>query len=228
MNKLVIVNTETGARVGIPFKAGSMARWSDGIDVHAPRVGLIHGTEKIVQVIEGNPTGSGSLVTVSGEAWDGVDAWVISRVRSDPPPTSVAVIAASMKAQVDAERDRRRYPGDVDTGLGWAVDLRNAKDEDNIAGKVMRALSIKADASAETIEFMGADNLAHDLTADEMISVGRACDDVISNNYAGSWAIKAQIDAAVAAVEDAEAGGDPETIGVARAALEAIDPVNGW
>lgn len=124
----------------------------------------------------------------------------------------LARVKEVVSAKIDDERDTRRHPGDVDTGLGWPVDLRNATDESNINGKVALALCIKAASTAETITFMGADNQAHVLSADDMIAVGRACDEWISAVYVASWTIKALLADEDATLDD----------------LKAIDPKAGW
>lgn len=124
---------------------------------------------------------------------------------------SLADCQAVKAAKINALRNAKRYPGNLATGLGWNVDLRNETDEKNIAGKVSLALVRKVASDATAITFVGADNVARDLTADQMIAVGEAVDAHISGVYAQSWVHKA----AVAALETA-------------ADVEAYDETAGW
>lgn len=105
----------------------------------------------------------------------------------------LADMQADKVLAVNALRDQKRYPGNLATGLGWDVDLRNETDEKNISGKVTLALAYKASSNSDTITFVGADNTARDLTADQMISVGEAVDAHISAVYAQSWVHKVAI-----------------------------------
>jgi len=194
---LVIVNTGTGVKVR--SVVGGIARWSDGAVTHAARAGLTRGAEKVVECREA-VSGLGSRERIVGEAFDGA-AWVVSRERFDPPPTEQGV---AKKAQVDAERDRRRHPGSLDTGLGWAVDFRDATDEANIAGMVPEAMALDAQGVAEAVlVFRGADNVIRGLTPAEMVRVGQAVRRHVAAVYAASWAIKGAIDGAVAAGDGA-------------------------
>jgi hypothetical protein len=102
-------------------------------------------------------------------------------------------------AQINSLRDAKRYPGDLATGLGWNIDLRNGTDEENISGKVTLALTYKVVSDDTAITFVGADNVARDLTADQMITAGQAVDAHVSGIYSQSWVHKA----AVAALETA-------------------------
>jgi hypothetical protein len=163
-------------------------------------------------VVEGPQPGPAEIGGTEPPVIDGDVVKILRTVQACPPEMEAGLLAQAGEAKkkaVDAERDRRRHPGNVDTGLGWDVDLRDGRDESNIAGKVVRALTIKAAGGTERIGFMGADNVLHDLTADEMIALGQACDDVISDVYGASWIIKGEIDAAVLANS--------------RVALDAID-----
>lgn len=123
---------------------------------------------------------------------------------------SVADCIAVKFAQINALRDAKRHPGDLTTGLGWDVDLRDERDEKNIAGKVSLALSYKVASDNTAISFMGADNVARDLTADQMIAVGQAVDAHVSAIYAQSWTHKAAVSVLSSAADiasyDIEAG----------------------
>ncbi|WP_417624970.1 hypothetical protein [Paremcibacter congregatus] len=105
---------------------------------------------------------------------------------------NVAWLPASPRAEdVEAERDRRQYPGDLPTGLGWDVDLRNDLDRRNIQAKYIVALKRKVDEDTSTILFRGADNVDRNLTPDQMIAVGDAADAWVTSVYVASWAVKA-------------------------------------
>lgn len=124
---------------------------------------------------------------------------------------SLADCYAVKESKINTLRDQKRFPGNVATGLGWNVDLRNATDERNIAGKVSLALTYKVASDTTAITFVGADNVARDLTADQMIAVGQAVDTHVSGVYAQSWVHKA----AVAQLETA-------------ADVESYDITAGW
>jgi len=109
------------------------------------------------------------------DTWDGTQ-WV------SPAPASTSV---------DAQRNARQYPGDLPTGLGWDVDLRNDLDRRNIQAKYTIALKQKINEDSSTILFRGADNVDRNLTPDQMIAVGDAADAWITSVYAASWVLKA-------------------------------------
>jgi hypothetical protein len=134
-------------------------------------------------------------------------------VVNDPAPEPTLAEAKAVKLEaVNAERDRRRYPGPVDTGLGWGIDFRDEIDERNVAGLVMAALALLAQGVADpVIPVRGADDVTRMLTPAEMVSAGRAPQQRISAVYQASWTIKAAIEAAAD-----------------LPALEAVDITSAW
>ncbi|WP_316978362.1 DUF4376 domain-containing protein [Shumkonia mesophila] len=189
---LVIVNTENGTKVRAV--TGGIARWSDGAMTHAAKAGLVRGMERVVDCRDA-VAGAGTLERVLGEGFDG-EAWIVTRERYDPP---LAEWAAAKKSAVDAERDRRRHPGAIDTGLGWSVDFRDGRDEANIGGLALEAMVLDGQGVTGTVlALRGADNMTRELTPAEMVQVGQAVRRYIADIYAASWVIKGALDAAVA------------------------------
>jgi hypothetical protein len=132
------------------------------------------------------------------------------------PPRVLADVLAAKLSEINALRNIKRYPGNVATDLGWSVDLRNSTDEANITGKVIKALTIKDAGTSDAITFVGADNEARALTADQMIAVGSAADAYVSGIYAVSWYHKGQLAQIT--------GTDAEKI----AAIDSYDITAGW
>lgn len=199
---LVIVNTTTGEKIET---VKGRAHWPDGAVTHAPKARLQRGPFRIVEVVE-DVTGDGPLIETVSEDYDG-ENWVVSKIRSYPP---LADLKAAKCAEVDAERDRRRWPGSIDTGLGWAVDFRDERDEANITGmSIEAAAQLIAGITDPTLPFRGADDATRTLTPEQMVAVGRAGRQHVAEVYAASWALKE----AIAAAED-------------RGALEAVDVAN--
>jgi hypothetical protein len=106
---------------------------------------------------------------------------------------SASECVAIKVSQINALRDQKRYPGDLETGLGWDVDLRNATDESNIRGKALKAVSQQVADDSTAITFMGADDTPRNLTPAQMAEVGNAVDAYISSVYAQSWVHKAAL-----------------------------------
>lgn len=140
----------------------------------------------------------------------GLDATVLDRMIG-AGEIDLADVRARVRRAVNAVRESRLYAGPVSTGLGWSVDFRHATDRANIESRVLVALRLQMQGSADTLEFRGADDISRQLTPDEMIQVGDAVSARGSSIYAHSWVLKAAIDAA------GDAG-----------AVLAVDITEGW
>lgn len=77
------------------------------------------------------------------------------------------------------------------------VQLRDNRDLLNVSSMVTSAQLLKASGYTGNIPFQAESNVTHQLTSDEIISMGLAVSAYIQSLYAQAWPIKASIDAAV-------------------------------
>ena len=165
------------------------------------KVSRVKATGKI---IEGQSAGTDATLTSNAVAdgYDADDIEIIDMTDAEfkaalETPLTLAEAVERKFNLINQLRDRKRYPGNVATGLGWDVDLRNGTDEANIKAKYTKALRLKITGSSDTITFVGADNVARNLTADQMITAGEAADASVTSIYAHSWGLKAAVNALV-------------------------------
>lgn len=205
---LVIVNTETGAKVHDVDRG--IALWSDGAMTHAPKVGLIRGAERIVECVEAM-TGEGPIEEVTGEAFDG-EAWVVTRTRSHPPLVESGAIKKEM---IKAERERRLGLGfDYDFGDGRGVHRIGTTRQDLLGWDEVTDLANALRATgqtAATIDVM-TDTGPCQVTPDEWSAIQIAAAAFRQPIWAASFAIALAVEAAVAADD--------------RTTLDAIDERN--
>lgn len=123
------------------------------------------------------------------------DAWVlIDTVPQGDLQRELAEARAAKRAEIIAERDRRLYPGRLDTSIA-PVDLRNARDEANltlIRGEARERQSVN---DITPIPFRDADNVSQMLAPAQVITM---TDEVLGYGqqvYATSWQLKDQLQA---------------------------------
>jgi len=76
------------------------------------------------------------------------------------------------------------------------IQMRNTRDLLNIASMVTSAQLLKSSGFTGKIPFQAESNQTHELTADEIITMGLAVSSYIQSLYAKAWPIKAAIDEA--------------------------------
>lgn len=76
------------------------------------------------------------------------------------------------------------------------VQLRNNRDLLNVSSMVTSAQLLKASGYTGEIPFQAESNTTHQLTADQIVTMGLAVSSYIQSLYAKAWPIKAAIDAA--------------------------------
>lgn len=76
------------------------------------------------------------------------------------------------------------------------VQLRNNRDLLNISSMVTSAQLLKASGYTGSIPFQALSNDTHEMTADQIITMGLTVSSYIQSLYAKAWPIKAAIDAA--------------------------------
>lgn len=97
-------------------------------------------------------------------------------------------------ARKDAEEAGMPYvfPDDVSD----VVQLRNTRDLLNVSSMVTSAQLLKATGYTGKMLFQAESNTTHEMTPDEMISMGLSVASFIQSLYTVAWPIKAAIDAA--------------------------------
>lgn len=125
------------------------------------------------------------------------------RLSSDEEATLDAVIAAhdpnsATRLMVNMERERRiLLPKHItlSSGKSFVADMAGGPSgtsgRDNIRHLVLTALARKAAGSQATFSFRDADNMDHDLTADEIIEIGAAIDDQVQLLHIAARRMKA-------------------------------------
>lgn len=117
-------------------------------------------------------------------AWLGANPGFTVAPYAPPAPTS---------ADVDAERDRRRYlqisVTTSPTGT-FPIDM-DATSQLNIQGLVTAGLYLANAAPSQVTVFRDANNTNHNLLPSELIAMGLGVQAYIGNLYAKSWALKA-------------------------------------
>lgn len=102
-----------------------------------------------------------------------------------------AAAQAALAAAVDVERERRiAMPLTVTASVGsFPIDM-DGDSQRNLNGLASAGLMLKAASSTQTTPFRDHDNVMHDLTPDDLISMGAQVMARISAVYADSWALK--------------------------------------
>ncbi len=120
-------------------------------------------------------------------------------VATDPPKVSLDEYKTLAKAKIDVDRKATEEAGlsyvfpDGDTDV---VQMRNTRDLLNVSSLVTSSQILKASGFTGTIPFQGESNNTHEMTADQVITMGLATSAYIQTLYAKAWPIKAAIDAA--------------------------------
>jgi len=119
----------------------------------------------------------------------------------EPPPLSIGELAEQKRAELDRKRDEAINAGFTHT-FGDTDDVvqTRQRDRENLTG-----LAVSAQRHAdETFYFRAKSNATFELTAEEMLALADAAQAHVSQQYARSWQLKAEIDAAMEA-EDRDA-----------------------
>ena len=99
---------------------------------------------------------------------------------------------AQRNNEVDALRVQTTslgLPYEFADGLG-TVQLRNENDIRNVLGVAASGQALVSMASTQTIAFRDSENVTHELSPAEVVSMGLAVSDFISAHYATSWGHK--------------------------------------
>lgn len=107
------------------------------------------------------------------------------------------------REQIDAWRQQAEtagFPYTFPDGSTGIVQIRNSDDKANITGLVVAAQS----NPGAMLEFRDGGDISHDMTSEQVISMGTAVQAFISSNYQRGWALKDQVDGA-ATLADVEA-----------------------
>lgn len=118
-----------------------------------------------------------------------VSAWMAS----NPDFTVSAYVApAPTSADVDAERERRRYlPLSVTLGESTFAINMDATAQANLQGLSTVGLYLTSSGSAQMTPFRDYDNQSHDLAPVDLVSLGLQVAAHIQALYTASWALKA-------------------------------------
>jgi len=102
------------------------------------------------------------------------------------------------RQQVNDLRDRQIAQGktyDFPDGTTGTVQLRNLQDKTNVQGLGSNALELKVEGdTTTTIPFRDKENTLHEMTADEMLQMGKSASSFIQENYTVSWNHKDNIE----------------------------------
>lgn len=112
----------------------------------------------------------------------------------------IASIAAAKRAEIDTARDTAIDAG-FDYTFGDTTDRvqTRARDRENIAGLAIAAQMMNDAGDTETtLPFRAASNATYQLTALQLLSLAQAAQQHVSTQYARSWQLKDQVDAALA------------------------------
>lgn len=102
---LKVVDTATGQLSATAKVKSGVVIWEPGVEQHNARPGLTRGDLRVVQQVDGEPTGEGDEVREIGAHWDGADAWIIDREYYDP-----AVTAAGVSAEAERRINEVGFP----------------------------------------------------------------------------------------------------------------------
>ncbi|MGE4532094.1 hypothetical protein [Halomonas sp.] len=132
-------------------------------------------------ILKSSPAGI-ETITVDDEEW---------AAQNQQP---LDVLYDSKHQSINAERDRRLYPGPLPTSIA-TVDLRSARDESNLAH--LRAVARERQTANDItpIHFRNADNVTQMLAPAQVITM---TDEVLGYGqqiYATSWKLKDQLQA---------------------------------
>lgn len=102
------------------------------------------------------------------------------------------------RRQVNNLRDSKIAQGktyDFPDGTTGTVQLRNLEDKTNVQGLGSNALELKVEGdTTTTIPFRDMENTSHEMTADEMIQMGKTVSSFVQENYIVSWNHKDNIE----------------------------------
>tara|TARA_R110002012_G_scaffold321621_2_gene550175 strand:- start:14698 stop:15261 length:564 start_codon:yes stop_codon:yes gene_type:complete len=112
------------------------------------------------------------------------------------PPASLADIADRKRREIETARDAAINEGFTHT-FGETDDIvqTRQRDRENLTG-----LAVSAQRhTEETFHFRAQSNATYELTASEMLALADAAQAHVSQQYAHSWQLKSEIDAALEA-----------------------------
>jgi hypothetical protein len=112
------------------------------------------------------------------------------------PPDKLGTIADRKRREIETARDAAINEGFTHT-FGETDDIVQARqrDRENLTG-----LAVSAQRhTEETFHFRAQSNATYELTASEMLALADAAQAHVSQQYAHSWQLKAEIDAALEA-----------------------------
>lgn len=138
----------------------------------------------MVYDLSAGPSSQGAVVPFTQAEEAQADADAVS---------GVAALVALTKEDVDIERERRiALPLAVTLPAGgkFTIDM-DADSLRNLSGLATAGVLGKVLNSANTVAFRDHDNIMHNLTTDDLVSLGLAVQGRISAVYAKSWAVKA-------------------------------------
>ena len=99
---------------------------------------------------------------------------------------------AQRKKEVDALRVQviaSGLPYDFSDGLG-TIQLRNESDVRNVMGVAASGQALLSMNSTQTIAFRDSENVTHDLSPSDVVSMGLAVSAFISGHYSTAWSHK--------------------------------------
>ena len=128
-----------------------------------------------------------------------VSDWTGNRRVVDIEPVQLDTLSSEQAptvVHVRTERNRRRYPGRISTGLGFDADLRNPLDGENLhgLGSIGTALKSRGEARA-VVWFRCADNQDHMLTPHQAIDLGLRYGAYVTALARAKGAVEAKLDA---------------------------------
>jgi hypothetical protein len=98
---------------------------------------------------------------------------------------------ADLFATVKAERDRRQQlgmPYAFPDGAVGTIQTRDQQDLVNVSGLVTASLVLEGQGQAPTLNFRDAENVTHLMTPAQLIAMGMAVSQFVTNLYAAKWA----------------------------------------
>ena len=121
------------------------------------------------------------------------------------PPAELAAEALSAakldkRAEIDQARKTAEAQGftfNFPDNTSGTIQIRHTDDKANISGLVMGAQA----NPGGVFQFRDGEDVSHSLTAADVIAMGNAVQSFITGNYAQSWALKDQVEAATTVAE---------------------------